>query len=427
VNCMRVYDLSDCTESRQLLLARPPRLVRGTLMLLVALVSAAALWAAFTEADLVVRARGRVRPMTSSTPLPGDAPEESEVSPLRGGRVVEVHVREGDQVYRGNVLVRLNTEQLDNDIAKQMQIVQTSELELHKLDQRELLLKQRFETAKAKAEAELAQAKREIDHARQRRDADVRLARVTLQTAEVEFERARKLAQKQAVTDAELVEAETRHAEAQLKLEQARLPVDEGRLPVLQQALELVEREFAVECTDLDARRALKRSELAAARLELANLKWQCEQSELRAPSDGTVTSLNVTVGDVVEPGQPLVAVAEQCGFRIDVALTSQDVGLLREGMPVRVKLDAFDFQKYGCLTGRVVFIAPDSEIDTAGDPRRVPLYTVKIALDDDHVGRGNGRGQVKLGMTGTAEIVTDREGILSLLVRSIRQSVSLG
>ena len=53
MNSKRLYELSDCSEYRQTLLARPPRLVRATVVLLVTLVTAAVLWAARTDADLV--------------------------------------------------------------------------------------------------------------------------------------------------------------------------------------------------------------------------------------------------------------------------------------------------------------------------------------------------------------------------------------
>ncbi len=423
----RLYELSDCSEFRQTLLARPPRFVRATVILLVTLVVAAVLWAASTEADLVVRAPGRVRPMIQSEQLPDAAAEESKVSPLRGGRVIEVHVQEGDQVRQGDVLIRLNTERLDNDIAKQRQLIEAGENRLVKLDQTEAIMKQRFQTATAKAEAELAQAQEQIESAKQRRYAEIRLAEVALELAEDEFRRVQKLVKSRVVTQVELVQAKARGRETKIKLQQAQLSVDEGRLLVLRQALQLVEKDHAVECTELDAKRQLKRSEVVTARLELANLEWERQQSELRAPSDGIVTSLDVTVGDVVEVGQPLLAMAQQRGFRIDVVVTSEDVGQLREGMPVRVKLDAYDYQKYGSVAGRVVFVAPDSEFQADAATQRPPAYTVKIALDGDHVGRGRHRGRIKLGMTGVAEIVTDRESILSLLVRSIRQSVSLG
>jgi hypothetical protein len=58
-------DLDNCTEYRLALEARPPAMVHGTLALLVALVGVALAWSAFTHADLVVRAQGRVRPVTA--------------------------------------------------------------------------------------------------------------------------------------------------------------------------------------------------------------------------------------------------------------------------------------------------------------------------------------------------------------------------
>ena len=189
MNCKRMYDLSDCSEYRQTLLARSPQFVRATVILLVTLVAAAVLWAALTEADLVVRAQGRVRPMIQSEQLPDAAAEESKVSPLRGGRVIEVHVREGNQVRQGDVLIRLNTERLDNDIAKQRQFIQAGENRLLKLDQTEAMLQQRFQTAKAKAEAELAQAQEQIESAKQRRHSAIRLAEVALDLAEDEMGR----------------------------------------------------------------------------------------------------------------------------------------------------------------------------------------------------------------------------------------------
>ena len=54
-------------------------------------------------------------------------------------------------------------------------------------------------------------------------------------------------------------------------------------------------------------------------------------------------------------------------------------------------------------------------------------MYIVKIAMDRTEVRQGHQSGKIRLGMTGTAEIVTGNEGILWLLVRSIRQSISLG
>jgi hypothetical protein len=60
-----ILDLADCTEFRQTLPARPPRIVHWTVILLAPLLGTALLWTALTGADLAVRASGRVRPVTA--------------------------------------------------------------------------------------------------------------------------------------------------------------------------------------------------------------------------------------------------------------------------------------------------------------------------------------------------------------------------
>jgi HlyD family secretion protein len=95
--------------------------------------------------------------------------------------------------------------------------------------------------------------------------------------------------------------------------------------------------------------------------------------------------------------------------------------------MPVRIKIDAYDYQQYGTVTGRIFFVSPDSSLTENAAQVTRPMYIVKIRLDADKLIRGNNYGEIKLGMTGTVDIVTDRENVLSLLVRTIRRSVSLG
>ncbi|MEJ7636774.1 MAG: biotin/lipoyl-binding protein, partial [Singulisphaera sp.] len=95
-----------------------------------------------------------------------------------GGRVVEVHFREGDAVRRGDVLIRLDTERLDNVIVKKVRAIKAAEEELAKLNLLEGLQARQHEVSVAKAEAELAQAEEIVRRALERRDADVRLARL---------------------------------------------------------------------------------------------------------------------------------------------------------------------------------------------------------------------------------------------------------
>jgi multidrug resistance efflux pump len=223
---------------------------------------------------------------------------------------------------------------------------------------------------------------------------------------------------------ADLLKAVAKTREAQEKLAKARLPVDESRLVVLRRALEQIDRDSAVKRQDLEQKRGAKRAEVEAARIELANLELEQDQAVIRSPIDGIVTSGDVKVGDVLEPSKPVAEVAEQAGFRFEAAVPSEEVGHLRVGMPVQIKLDAYDYQRYGTLEGTVCFVSPDSGVEGG---QKAALYTVKVAVPRDELGRGTYRGRVKLGMAGQAEIVTGQESVLSLLVRRVRRTISLG
>ena len=98
-----MQDLADATEFRLTLQARPPRIVHGTLLVLATLVGTALVWLAATQADLIVRAAGRVRPVTSPMRVVNGGSGEVFSASI-GGRVVAVHFREGEAVRQGDAL-----------------------------------------------------------------------------------------------------------------------------------------------------------------------------------------------------------------------------------------------------------------------------------------------------------------------------------
>jgi multidrug resistance efflux pump len=418
-----VLDLADCTEYRQAVQIRPSRVVHGTVALLVALLATALAWSALTQADLVVRGFGRVRPV--STPRKVFSTARGEVlSASLSGRVLEVRARQGDRVRRDDVLVRLQTDHLDNEIAKKRRAIRAGEDEMADLGHLGELLRLQHEANRSKAAAELAQGEQAVCAAKEQREADIRLAEVTLLAAEAEEAPLHRLAEQRATARSDLLAAVAKTREARERLAKARLPVDESRLAVLRRALEQADHDYAVKRKELEQKRRAKRSELEAARIELADLELERSQALIRSPIDGVVTAGDLKPGDVLEPNKPVAEVAEQAGFRFEAAVPSEEVGLLRVGMPARIKLDAYDYQRYGALEGTVCFVSPDSEVDDQG---KAAVYTVKVAVSSDEVSRGPYRGQVKLGMAGQVEVVTNRESLLALLVKRIRQTVSLG
>jgi len=411
-----LVDLADCSEFRQTLSSRPPGFVHLTVLLLLLLVGGAVAWAVRTQASLVILADGQVRPAGDVARV--YVPAGTSLS----GRVVDVTFQEGELVQAGSVLLRLDTESLDNRIARLERTMTAARDELSELEGLGKRLDEQRESARAKAKAELAQGESALLRELQRQELERAEALAERDAAKSRLERQQRLRAGGVSSAQALEDAKAELAKAEQVLRRAQLPPDGKGIDVLRKSLELVDRDFDVRLAELEARRAVKRGEIEAAQRELANLLLEREQAVLRAPVDGEVISDNVRVGDILEPGKAAVLIAEEGRLHFESRVANEDVGELTVGMPVRVKFDAFDFQTYGVVAGRVTFIAPDATSDsTTGSG-----YEVRIDLESEAIGHGDETGQIKLGMGGTAEIVVDRESLAEIFLKQVRHTVSL-
>jgi multidrug resistance efflux pump len=414
--------LTDCSEFNRILHGRPSRIAHGTALSLMLVLGTALVWGELTEANLVVRGAGQVRPLTP--PQKVFLSGRTEVlSASTGGLVVSVHYTEGQAVRAAAVLIRLDTARVDNEIEQKKKAVATAEGELTRLERvRELTVAQDG-SARVKARAELLQAERELKETEDRRRAELQRAGIDQKTAAEEAKRAERALASAVGSVSDADAARARLAEAVEKFQKAALPVDSGRVVVCREALALVERDGAVRLAELALKQEAKRGELATARLALAALELERRSADLVAPVGGVVTTTPVKVGDVLSAGKPVVEIADGDGFRFEATLPTADVGEIRPGMPVQIKLDAYDYQRYGVLTGTVESISPDAVVP---EGQQAPVYLVRIALDGHEVRRGDRIGRVKLGMAGQVEIVTGREPLLHILVKKIRHAISL-
>ena len=427
MNKNQFLDLSECTEFGLAVLERPPRIVHGAIVLLVLLLVAAAMWATATKVDLIVRASGQVRPMDEPVEVFNSVSSQTS-SVGAGRRVIEVNFSEGEPVHAGDVLVRLDTERLENEIARRNASIRAAEEELVKLSTIGQLQQEKYEAERAKVETELSTATKLVERERQRQQSAVRVALVRLRRSVDHEKRSRGLAKKRVVTAADLVRATADVKEARENLLQARLPLDQSKIEILGRGLEIVRKDFVVRQEELKMKQDRKRAEMEALHLEIANFELERGRTVIVAPLDGIVIrGGDLEVGDIVEAGKPVATIARHQGFRLDVAVPSEDVTHLHVGKRARVKLDAYDFHRYGTLQGKILFISPDSKQSQSDQAQANTGYTVRIALEGDTVGRGRFSGRIKLGMTGRAEIVTRRERAISLLWKSIRHAISLG
>lgn len=146
----------------------------------------------------------------------------------------------------------------------------------------------------------------------------------------------------------------------------------------------------------------------------------------LTAPVSGTVQQLDVhTIGGVVEAAKPLMEIVpNKAGVEVEAFLENKDIGFVREGQTTEVKVDAFEYTKYGTIPGKVTHVSRDA----INDDKKGLIYSTKIMLNKSTINVDGREVPLTDGMSVNVEIKTgDRriiEYVLSPLLQQQRESL---
>jgi len=147
----------------------------------------------------------------------------------------------------------------------------------------------------------------------------------------------------------------------------------------------------------------------------------------LTAPVSGTVQQLDVhTIGGVVSAAKPLMQIVpDGAGVEVEAFLENKDIGFVQEGQAAEVKIDAFEYTKYGTITGKVTHVSRDAIVDD----KKGLIYSTKITLDKSTIAVNGREMPLSAGMSVNVEIKTgDRriiEYVLSPLMQHKRESLN--
>lgn len=165
--------------------------------------------------------------------------------------------------------------------------------------------------------------------------------------------------------------------------------------------------------------------ELSSQRFKLEERRSVLGHTELRSPVDGVVKSLRMnTLGGVLRAGDELMQISPTAvGLIAEVKVNPADVGLLRVGLPVSVKVDAFDYTIHGAFTGTLHYISSDTLSEQAPSGQTMASYKVHVKLNDMQVNPKLRLSELKPGMTISADIQTGRRSILMYLAKPISKA----
>jgi hemolysin D len=391
-------------------------------------------WAIVGKVEIVAVAQGKVIPSGRS----------KVVQPLEAGTIKRIYVRDGQLVQAGEPLIDLDASLQRADLSKIEEATIATQLQLARhramLDALEgktgTVLRYSGKAPPNTLAAEQAALRAElsdftakmgaIDAERVRREAERRsvaelIAKLeaTLPIAQARAQDLKKLRQEGYISEHGMLDRE------QIRIETERdLAFQRSRYQEIEASLaESRQRSVALIA---ETRRA-SQSNIVEAENKLTQFREDARKgkrmeqlSRIVAPITGTVQQLAVnTEGGVVTAAQTLMVIVPQSSVpEIEATLENKDIGFVRAGDTVTVKVDTYPYVRFGTLVGEVTSVTQDAIIDQNG----AAFFSVRVALKDDAI-RANGAVlPIAAGMTVSAEIKTGKRRVISFVLDPVTQ-----
>jgi hemolysin D len=412
---------------------------------------AAFTWAYFGHVDVIASATGKIIPTGRS----------KIIQPLEPGIVSAIHVADGDRVSAGQLLVVLDPTITEADHKKSLQDLMTARLDVARLS----ALRDEIDTHQAPLfEAPPGASPAAVTHSKatmfaQSTEQKAKIASLEQQIAQKEAEArqaAETIAKHEALIPLLTDETDVRKKAMEIQFGNKIAYLDAQEKLVDEQHELVVQRQHAVEIEA--AKSALERqreqtqaeytrnilSDLSDAQRkaddlsqDVAKSSEKLEERSLRAPVDGTVQQLAVhTIGGVVTPAQQLMTIVPQDSkLVVEAMVSNQDIGFVKPGQDAEIKIDTFNFTRYGLLHGKVLSVSQDAitqdaqadkskSSDVAGSPTdssepkgQQLVYSARISLDDTRMLVDGHYVSLGPGMAVTAEVKTDSRRVIEYLL----------
>jgi len=406
---------------------------RGSLLLAVILLFllAAGVWAARTELDDVTRAEGRIVPSRDLQVI-----QATEPAVLKA-----VHVAEGDIVEEGDLLMELDGTEVSSQLNQEQQRAYglmarierlQAEIDNVELEFSDILVTHAPDVVRSETslyhgrQAELRDEIDILERQRNQRQQQLEEGRVDLQTARETLEvMAEERAMMEPLVERGVEPATTllslRRTEAEWRGRETRA---KAALSRLQSALDEIDDQIrsrrsqqrSSALSDL----ALATAELAALKPSLPALQSRAERARLRAPVRGVVNRIHrQTLGGLARGGEDLIEIVPlDDTLLVEAYVRPADIAFIYPGQPVKVKVTAYDFSRYGSLDGEIVRIGADAVTRSERDEEE--FFVVEIRTDDNILDAEGVAVEIMPGMVTQVDILSGSKTVLEYLTRPV-------
>ena len=410
---------------------RSPFRASALLFTILLFIVLAIIWAAVTELDDVTRGDGRIVPSRSIQVI-----QAAETGVLQA-----LHTAEGEVVEAGDLLMELDRTLLASQLDQEQQRASGLMARIARL-QAEIDGAEALEfppeliqatPSVVRSEAALFEARRSelqteievLERQRQQRQREYEEGLVDAATAR---ETIAILSEEVAIM-APLVERRVEPETTMLNLRRG-MAEWQGREVRATAALARIEAGLDEVDDRIRAVRARARaaalSELSIATAELAELETRLPalatrvtRSELRAPVRGIVNQVKLTtIGGVAQAGEPLIEIVPlDDTLLVEAFLRPSDIAFVYPGQPVKVKITAYDFSRYGGIDGEITRIGADA---VQRPDRDEPVFVVQVRTNTNILDADGAALEIIPGMVAEVDILAGRKTVLEYLTQPI-------
>jgi HlyD family secretion protein len=416
----------DCSYATQELLDALPRVwTRGLLYLAIAFTAIILPWAMLSKVDETGTARGRLEPKGKTIRL--DAPVE--------GKVAAIKVKEGQAVKAGQSLLVLESEQVLSELLQAQAKLEGQQQRLPLLTTMAKQIQTTIRTQQLYSQSQIAAQLAEINQIQQQMNLhqfESSAAQALLVKDRDILQRYQNLRQQGIISVLQVDDAERTAIDNKQRWQKARLDLKQAQaeLKKQQSTYESVLRQGELSVADnqrqmneIQTQIALLKAEIAQTKRQIESLLFQLQRRVISSPIHGTIFQLPIqSPGVIVQPSQIVATIAPKgTSLILKAQMASPESGFIRLGMPVKVKFDAYPFQDYGVVPGRLTWISPDSKLQKT-DRGEIEIFELEIALERLYIQNAERRITLKPGQTATAEVIVRQRRAIDFILDPFKQ-----
>jgi adhesin transport system membrane fusion protein len=361
-------------------------------VMVLALVSLLA-WAAVSNIDQVTRAQAQI--------IPSDRTQVVQAPEM--GVIRQLHVKEGDLVKAGQVLVTFEKERAQAGVNDGKAKVAALNITLARLRAEVYGTPLRFEP-EFEVYGEYIRNQKALYHKRKTAiDEDLAAIENILTLARRELRVNRELEESGDVSKTEILRLQRSVAELHAQFTNKR------------------NKYFQ----DAHAEMTKAQEDLSTQTEQLRDRSQLLQQTELASPADGVVKSIKLTTaGAVVRSGDVVLEILPTNGGLIaEAKISPADIAFIRIGQPASVKLDAYDYSIFGAMGGEVSYISADT---LSEETRQGPTFYYRVQVlirEAEFKDKSGSRIQIRPGMTASVDIKAAERTVLSYLTKPVTKT----